>query len=174
MTGTWPPGCGSMAARLATLNGTSMSSFQGLAGVLQRHAAVCGDKHRFPTATCCCRLVVMSATLGGGVGPRVAQLLAQALPQRYEAVGEAGLSPAQEDAGGRTAVQAERGITPAKAARDVAAPFLVSQGRSFQVRTEYLGLPGAAAGDWRWVHNCKGSRILDVPWGCPLRLQEWS
>ncbi len=93
----------------------------------------------------------MSATLGGGVGPRVAQLLAQALPQRYEAVGvaEAGLSPAQEDAGDWAAAQAERIVAPAGTAGGVAAPFLVSHGRSFRVRTEYLGLPGANAGDQR-------------------------
>ena len=127
------------------------------------------DMQRSPTAPCCCRLVVMSATLGGGVGPKVARLLAQALPQRYEAVRvtEAGVSPAQEDAGGRTATPAEHVVTSVQAVGGVAAPFLVSQGRSFRVRTEYVGLPGAAAGDWCWLHNCKGSIVLDIPWGCP-------
>ena len=111
----------------------------------------------------------MSATLGGGVGPRVAQLLAQALPQQYGAVGvaQAGLSPAQEDAELWPAAPAEHILTPAGKAGGVAAPFLVSQGRSFRVRTEYLGLPGGPLENRRWVHNCQGSRVLDLPWGCP-------
>ena len=108
----------------------------------------------------------MSATLGGGVGPKVAQLLAQALPQQYGAVGvaqlraqalpqqygavgvaQAGLSPAQEDAEHWPAAPAEHILTSAGKAGGVAAPFLVSQGRSFRVRTEYLGLPGGATGE---------------------------
>ena len=155
----WQPGLQPKAA-------WPMSSFQVLAGDLQGHSAMCSNKQRVPTATCCCRLVVMSATLGGGVGPKVAQLLAQALPQRYEAVGvaEAGLNPAQEGAGGRTAAQAGHVVTSMNTAGGVAAPFLVSQGRSFRVRTEYLGVPGAASGDRCWVHTCEGSRVLDILW----------
>lgn len=58
----------------------------------------------------------MSATLGGGLAERVAALMGST------------------EAGGQTA-----GEGPPSA------PLLVSQGRSFAVKTHYLGLPGAAA-----------------------------
>ena len=162
MTGTSAPIQGSVAVKLASRAGTTYYLFAKASAVLHLQAEF------FTSGICCCRLVVMSATLGGGVGPKVAQLLAQALPQQYKAVGvaEAGLGPAQAHPGGRTAAQTDHSdkiVTSEETAGGVAAPFLVSQGRSFRVRTEYLGLPGAAAGDGAGCTNVQAVDFLDVP-----------
>ena len=60
----------------------------------------------------------MSATLGGGLAERVAALMSN--PDAEEAAQGAGEGAAS-------------------------VPLLVSKGRSFDVKTHYLGLPGAAA-----------------------------
>ena len=67
------------------------------------------------------RTVVMSATLGGGLGERVAALM-PACPLDNDAAQQAADAPEGSPAN---------------------APLLVSQGRSFPVKTHFLGLPGA-------------------------------
>ena len=66
------------------------------------------------------RTVVMSATLGGGLGERVAALMPAC--------------PLDSDA---------HLVADTPAGLPASAPLLVSQGRSFPVKTHYLGLPGA-------------------------------
>ncbi|KAK9812634.1 hypothetical protein WJX72_000985 [[Myrmecia] bisecta] len=72
------------------------------------------------------RLAVMSATLGGGLAEQVASLLATDPEQA------SGGSPSGT---GNHAAQRERSV-----------PVIVSAGRSYPVRTHYLGAPGMARG----------------------------
>ncbi len=68
----------------------------------------------------------MSATLGGGLGSRVQQLLAEAAGLEAEAEAEA----------------AEGGFAAA------GVPLVVSEGRCFPVTTKHLGRPD---GKWDWT-----------------------
>lgn len=99
----------------------------------EKHEPMETDVPCLPALPLSCRLVVMSATLGGGLGDRVQQLLAEA------AGPEAGEQEEGAEAG------SNRGV-----------PLVVSEGRCYPVTTKHLGRPD---GERDWEHGCAVRKV---------------
>jgi len=85
------------------------------------------------------RLVVMSATLGGGLAGGLSRMMGRAT---VGAKAEAGAAAARDGSNGG---DVESATAPAAAAAASCAPVLASDGRSYPVKTVYLGTPAMLA-----------------------------